>query len=209
MLRILMRGLWLLLGATVLGFFVFAETVTRLAPHPDPPAADGVVVLTGGGGARIAAGMALLQAKKGQRLLISGVNPSATADDIAKIAGGPADLFACCVDLDHVSRSTKDNARETALWARRNGFGSLIVVTSDFHVPRSLAELGAAARGVSLRAYPVQAQGAPGAPWWRDAAKARRLAVEYAKYLAILGRNAVGLGAVPPEAAPAPGPASP
>src|SRR5262249_31390039 len=54
-------------------------------PPPDPvPHADGIVTLTGGG-ERIVAAMTLLRDNKGARLLISGVHPDTTRDDLKKL----------------------------------------------------------------------------------------------------------------------------
>ena len=49
--------------------------------------------------------------------------------------------FSCCVDLDHSAINTIGNAVETRRWVMARGFQSLIVVTSNFHMPRALAEL--------------------------------------------------------------------
>lgn len=172
------------------GFAVFSERTTRAAP-PDPaPRADGIVALTGGGGARIAAAMTLLDDGAGARMLVSGVNPSTTDDDVRALAGGEDANFDCCVDLGRAARTTVGNAQEVAAWAREHGYRRLIVVTSDFHMPRSLLELHHAASDLELIPYPVRRADATGVPWWRDPSAARRLFVEYVKYLVICVRGA-------------------
>src|SRR5690606_33681732 len=66
------------LGAALFigGFGLFATHVARLATPDDVARADAIIVLTGGQ-ARIDAALGLLQSGKGERLLISGVNPMA------------------------------------------------------------------------------------------------------------------------------------
>jgi uncharacterized SAM-binding protein YcdF (DUF218 family) len=203
MMRALRLLVLLLAFAFVAGFAVFSECTTRAAPPSPPPLADGVVALTGAGGARISTAMALLDQGAATRLLITGVNPSTTDDDVRRIAAGSAEMFDCCVDLDRSARTTVGNASEVAAWARAQGFQSLIVVTSDFHMPRSLLELGRALSkdGVTLHAYPVLGAEVSGRPWWRDATAARRLVVEYAKYLTAVSLGATGLRAPPPAPA--------
>ena len=49
----------------------------------------------------------------------------------------------CCVDLDYSAINTEGNAIETKRWAHRRGIRSLIVVTSNYHMPRAMAELRA------------------------------------------------------------------
>lgn len=188
--RALRIGAGVALFAFLAGFAVFTERTTRHVP-PDPvPRADGVVALTGGGGARLAAGVALLDAGAADRLLITGVNPSTTDEDVRRLANGDAGLFDCCVDIDRAARTTVGNAQEAAAWARAHGYASLIVVTSDFHMPRTLIELRHALGGATLHAYPVRRADIVGRPWWRDPVAMRRLVVEYLKYLLILARSA-------------------
>ena len=63
--------------------------------------------------------------------------------------------FACCVDLDHLALNTIGNAIETKRWAREQRAKSLIVVTSDFHMPRALAEIAHQLPDVALVPFPV------------------------------------------------------
>jgi len=64
------------------GFFAFAQHVDKIRSPSIMPPADGIVVWTGKGGGRLETGGALLQAKKGERLLISGVHKD---NDSAKV----------------------------------------------------------------------------------------------------------------------------
>jgi uncharacterized SAM-binding protein YcdF (DUF218 family) len=194
----LLRALRLLvllgLLAFVGGFAVFAERATRRpAPEP-PPSADGVVALTGLGGARLATAMGLLERGAAERLLITGINPAATDEDIRRVALAASDKFDCCVDLDRTARTTVGNAIEAASWARENGYGSLLVVTSDFHMPRSLLELDRAIAdgSVTLTPYPVRTDDAAAPSWWRDPRASKRLLAEYVKFLTTYALHAAG-----------------
>ena len=61
-------------------------------------------------------------------------------------------------------------------------------------MPRSMLELSAAMPGVKLYPYPVRTD-LNAHRWWKTTSSARRMIVEYCKYLAILGREAfLGLG---------------
>jgi uncharacterized SAM-binding protein YcdF (DUF218 family) len=199
MLKALRLLVLLLAFAFLAGFAVFSEGTTRAAPPRPPPMADGVVALTGAGGARISTAMALLDQGAAARLLITGVNPSTTDEDVRRIAAGTPANFDCCVDLDRSARTTVGNAREVAAWAHAHDFASLIVVTSDFHMPRSLLELERAFddEDVALHAYPVLAAEVSGRPWWRDGTAARRLFVEYVKYVTAAALDIVGLRGAP------------
>lgn len=187
----LVTGLIVLLVAVFgLGFVRFADRVADLTDHATTPAADGIVVFTGGQ-ARIAVALALLADGKARRLLISGVHPSATPKAIGDGSVASDELFHCCVDLDRRASNTIGNARETAAWARRHGFGSLIVVTSSYHMPRSIAELSHALPAVRLEPYAVAAAQLQLESWWRRPETVQLLLAEYVKYLVTSLRLAV------------------
>jgi len=131
-----------LLVAAVVGFALFVREARGHGPAQGAQA-DAVVVLTGGPG-RVATAVALLEDRRGARLLISGVNPGSPVADIAAAAGASDALFECCVDVGAEAADTVGNAAETARWAAARGYDSLIVVTNTYHMPRALLELQAA-----------------------------------------------------------------
>ena len=91
--------------------------------------------------------MDLLALGKGNRLLISGVNQATSKNSLRRRFSKHRKLFACCVDLDHLAFNTRSNAAQSARWARAHKFKSLILVTSTFHMPRSLAEFQTPCKG--------------------------------------------------------------
>lgn len=137
----------------VAGFAWFAGVPPRAAPAGER--ADGVVVLTGAGG-RVERGVALLRAGQARRLLISGVSPGVRPRELAARTGAPLALFDCCVDLGFNAIDTRSNAEETAAWARKHGYRSVRLVTSDYHMRRAELELLAELDpGVRVLAEPV------------------------------------------------------
>jgi uncharacterized SAM-binding protein YcdF (DUF218 family) len=139
--------------------------------------ADGIVVVTGGA-LRIADAVELLSVGRGKRLLISGVNPTTTIREIARLMPEYEPLIFCCVDLDHSAVNTVGNAVETQHWVKALGFRSLIVVTSNYHMPRTMAELAWHLPDVELIPFPVVTMHA--GPVW-TMASARLLFSEYLK----------------------------
>jgi len=171
------------------GFLRFASSISG-AQAPADVQADAIVVLTGGS-ARIAAAIDLLSKSHARRLLISGVHPQTTAKQIAKLNKRHEKLFACCVDLDRKAENTIGNASETAKWVTSNHYTSLIVVTSAYHMPRSLEELAGVLPNVRLVAYPVVVQKLGMGKWYRHVPAARLLLAEYLKYIATRFRMAM------------------
>ena len=163
------------------GFVVFARVVAGYVPGP-PLRADAIVVLTGGE-LRLTAGARLLKEGRGARLLISGVNQHTSREDLRRVSGLPARLFAARVDVDYAAHTTSGNADGTSAWARAKGFTKLIVVTSSYHMPRSLMELRRTMPDITLVPYPVVSNRVRPAHWWTDAYTARVLLAEYVKFL--------------------------
>jgi uncharacterized SAM-binding protein YcdF (DUF218 family) len=143
--------------------------------------ADGIVVLTGGS-SRVADAIELLSEGRGKRLLITGVHRATTSAEIARVAPAYGRLIACCVDLDHSALNTVGNALETKRWANTNRIRSLIVVTSNYHMPRAMAELGRQLPDVFLIPFPVVTEKMRNDPWW-NFTTAKLLLSEYLKYI--------------------------
>lgn len=173
----------------LVGLWAFAQRVDRSTPAGDPPQSDAIVALTGASDARITEAMKLLEDGKARRMLISGVNPQASRADIRGVAKATRRYYDCCVDLGFQATNTVGNARETARWVRKHHYDSLIVVTSDFHMPRAMLELKGALPDVSFTPYPVRTAELDARHWWRSEGGARRMITEYDKYLAILFRE--------------------
>ena len=185
----------------LVGLFAFADRVRSYTPAADPARADAIVALTGPSAERVNAAIRLLEQDKGQRVLISGVNREVRRQELRALTPGSNKLFNCCVDLGFEAEDTIGNAQEIAAWADAKGYDSVIVVTSDYHMPRALTEIRAAAPDLALTPYAVETPSLDNSRWWRAAVTARRMTLEYMKYLAALGRALVGGGAYDPPGA--------
>jgi uncharacterized SAM-binding protein YcdF (DUF218 family) len=175
-----------ILLSTLLVLAGFGWFISQLHSEERKPArqADGIVVLTGGA-SRVSDALDLLAEGYGKRLLISGVHPANGASDILRsLPDGSRTLLACCVDLDRSAVNTRSNATETRRWVAERGFRSLIVVTSNYHMPRARVELAHAMPNTDLILYPVVSDTWRGEPWWTSATGLRLVFTEYAKYVA-------------------------
>jgi uncharacterized SAM-binding protein YcdF (DUF218 family) len=168
--------------AAAVGFVGFLSQLRGAETRPERKA-DGIVVLTGGS-SRVSDAMELLAGGYGQRLLISGVHPTNAASDISRSLPDNQSLLNCCVDLDRSAVNTRSNAAETRRWAHERGFKSLIVVTSNYHMPRAIVELSHAMPDIALIPYAVVGDKWRDEPWWTSGATVRLLLSEYVKYVA-------------------------
>ncbi|WP_419807796.1 YdcF family protein [Sphingomonas sp.] len=134
------RALGFLVIAWSLGFVLF----TLLLPSPlEGSTTDAVVVPTGGPG-RIDRGLDLLRRHQAKRMLVTGVAPGVREADLAREYKADPRLLACCVDLGRDAVDTRSNAGETATWLTAQGFHTVRLVTSDWHLARAGMELRAA-----------------------------------------------------------------
>jgi uncharacterized SAM-binding protein YcdF (DUF218 family) len=178
----LVAALAMVFVSTAVGFVGFLSQL-RGAEIKPAGTADGIVVLTGGS-SRVSDAMELLADGYGKRLLISGVRPTNAASDISRSLSDNQSLLSCCVDLDRSAVNTRSNAEETRRWAHERGFKSLIVVTSNYHMPRAIVELSHAMPDIELIPFAVVGDKWRDEPWWTSGATVRLLLSEYVKYVA-------------------------
>lgn len=184
------------------GAFVYFDRVESL-PQPSGQRTDAIVVLTGGA-ARLATALRLLNENRADRLLVSGVSPSANRatlqqavlpamPDAAQAASNWQGidlnlLFECCVDLDYEAANTEGNAVEAAEWVEKHNIKTIRLVTSNYHMPRSLAEFRRRLPGVTILPHAVRSDAMRVEDWWRRQTAAVFLLGEYTKYVAALLR---------------------
>jgi uncharacterized SAM-binding protein YcdF (DUF218 family) len=172
------------------GFALFATHVSELTTPENPATADAIIVLTGGQ-SRIDAALDLLKSGKGERLLISGANPSSGREALRAATGADRQLFKCCVDIDHAALDTIGNAEESAKWVEQHDYSSVILVTNNYHMPRSLLEMHRLLAKARLDPYPVVNSRLDGGGWMVKPDALRVIFTEYLKYLAAVARGVV------------------
>jgi uncharacterized SAM-binding protein YcdF (DUF218 family) len=183
---------WFTAGATTIvllwvgGLVWFVHSSLSIAPDLSIDT-DAIVVLTGGR-LRLEAGLDLLGAGRARKLFVSGVNPHVDRIELMR-AAGHADSDLSRIVIGHDADNTLGNARETAGWMHQQGYRSLRLVTSWYHMQRSLLEFERAMPGTLIVAEPVFVSHVEGGEHWLDVALLTLS--EYDKYLATLVRPAV------------------
>ncbi len=144
--------------------------------------ADGIVILTGGA-ERVDQGIKALQAGRAKRALISGVHPDVKLPELVVLHHIPTTLIKQ-IDLGFGAIDTAGNAQETVKWVADHGMHSLIVVTSNYHMPRALLHLRSVLpRDVAVQPLAVTPAVLDDAQWYANAQAWGVLFLAYNKYL--------------------------
>ncbi|MDD3288212.1 MAG: YdcF family protein [Alphaproteobacteria bacterium] len=172
------------------GLILFVATVHGFVEpviDQEMESVDAIVVLTGGS-ERISTGLDLLKSGKGKKLLVSGVHQGLNVDRIMGNQNIPQELRDCCVTLGHEATDTMGNADETAAWVKAGGFKSIRLVTSHYHMPRSLLLFNEELKDIRIVPHPVSPDSVKLTDWWTRPGTASLLVMEYNKYIIVVMR---------------------
>lgn len=192
---------FLLVLAWVVGLARFATLIPdRLADAAQ--ATDAVVVLTGGRG-RLDAGLDVLMRGQAGKLFVSGVYRGLDVQRLLQATRRDGTGIESRVAIGDAV-NTAANARETAAWMHAEGFRSLRLVTSAYHMPRSLLEFRRALPEASVIPHPVFSENVK-PDWWAWPGTLGLVAGEYHKYLLVWTRHRLKDAAAVFAAAPSGG----
>jgi len=169
-------------AAWLIGFVLFLRMLPEIEAPPPIAGGDGIVVPTGGY-ARVATGLALLT-QSGGRLLITGVYPNTPLSAVLAETGQAAPE--CCVDLDYDAGNTAGNAAAAARWVSQHKLRQVHLVTSWYHMPRSMLLFRKALPGITVVPHPVFPPQWSERSWWLDLRAWRLVVVEFGKYVLAL-----------------------
>ncbi|MFV0431669.1 MAG: YdcF family protein [Alphaproteobacteria bacterium] len=141
-----------------------------------------IVVLTGAQ-ERLPKSIQLLEENYAERLFISGVNPIVSSNALFKQLPEISRLLKQKIDIGRVAGSTIGNALETQGWMRQNNLNSAIIVTSNWHIQRSLLEFRHIMPKAEFTTFAVEseAQSQGGIFWYFNKTWLLRLSKEFAK----------------------------
>ncbi|MDD7313688.1 MAG: YdcF family protein [bacterium] len=183
--KILFYGIVISCFLLTIGFFGFIRTITHFKT-PDDKKTDAIIVLTGGRN-RIQIASTLLAQHKADKLFISGVGKDISLSDISQtqhlIFEHPQDI-----DIGHEASNTVGNALETKDWVKKNNIKSIRLVTSNYHIPRSLLEFKEQNPALDIVIHPVYSEKIQ-KKWWTSWQTFSLLFKEYNKFLYVYLRN--------------------
>ena len=146
---------------------------------------DAIIVLTGGKN-RISEGIRLLNENLADKLFISGVPADVSIKQIEK----QAKVYANDenkIELGRKAKNTLENAIETEEWIKKNNIKSIRLVTSSYHIPRSLQEFiiyVTKENDLEVILNPIYSPNV-NHNWWKSWGTFRLLIMEYNKFLVV------------------------
>lgn len=180
-------GIVALFFVWALSFMSFVQSIVLIeetSAQTQSIKTDAIVVLTGGS-ERVETGMKLLTSGSGKKLLISGVHKKLGLNHIPGLTDYPEDLGQCCILLGYEADSTEGNAKETRNWIAAEGYTSLRLVTSNYHMPRSLLLFQDSMPKITIVPHPVSPQTLRIQNLSHRPGTFSFLAVEHLKYLVV------------------------
>lgn len=142
----------------ILGWLWFATSIAIAEPVEAKMKTDAIIVVTGGNG-RVNAGLDLLDDGQAPKLFISGVHKAAKKSDIYKSWKRPTSKRKsnkpCCVYLGYEALDTNQNAIEVSDWVKKNRIETIRLVTSTYHMPRTMHLVKRKLPDTTVKAYPV------------------------------------------------------
>jgi uncharacterized SAM-binding protein YcdF (DUF218 family) len=175
-----------------LGFFYFADQIPGKNLNKDTET-DAIVVLTGGI-MRLEEGLNAFVGIKAKKILISGVGTGFTKKILLKKILKQQLLDQINIDniiLGNIASNTFENAIETKLFLDLNHFKSLRLVTSNYHIPRSLLLFRRIMPEIIIIPHPVCVGGFKKSANYITLYNLKIIINEYNKTLWLLTNNAI------------------
>jgi uncharacterized SAM-binding protein YcdF (DUF218 family) len=132
--------------------------VARRGVELPPPVADEAIVVVTGDTRRIPRALALLAERDAPLLVISGVQPGVT---LHQLLGASAFLPKALLErivIEAEAASTRDNAGRTRPLLKERHVRRVILVTSDYHMYRTLRAFESIAKDFEYVPYPVSSE---------------------------------------------------
>ena len=148
-----------------------------------------IVILTGGTN-RIKEGFEVIDKLEKKsianlKILVSGTGKGFTKLSLQEQLNVNFDLrlIECCVKLDSVSQDTYSNATETSKWVSENNIEEILLITSNYHIPRSILEFRNKMPNLKILFYPIKPKQHQINKWLKSFETFSLIFIEYCKYI--------------------------
>ncbi len=166
----------------------FKERILTL--QKDPINLSSKVVILTGGTNRIKEGFEVIYKLDKKSITNLNVLVSGTGKGFSKLSlqeklnpGFDLRLIECCVELDSVSQNTYSNAIETSKWVSKNNIEEILLITSNYHIPRSILEFQNKMPNLKILYYPIIPKKHQINKWLKSFETFSLIFIEYSKYI--------------------------
>ncbi len=176
--KLIVLSFFSIIGLWLVGLCLFAYTINHY-PVDTKTHTQAIVVLTGGRN-RISEAVKLLNQGLADKLFISGVEKNTSLQDISD--SQDISMPEKNVALEKKSTNTVENAIQTQAWLDKNHITSIRLVTSNYHLPRSIQEFQYQNPKLNIVPHPVFSDHVA-KEWWTKNRSFCLIASEYNKFL--------------------------
>ena len=155
-LKLILIGLVFIL-TWVIGLVIFIYSIPSKKDPINLEGTEAIVVLTGGS-MRIEEGFNIFYTSDAKKILVSGVGSGVKINDLKKIVkeiGQDGKIDHEKIVLGSIAKNTASNAKEAKIFMSLNNFKSLRLVTSNYHIKRSLLVFKNQMPGIRIIPHPV------------------------------------------------------
>jgi uncharacterized SAM-binding protein YcdF (DUF218 family) len=92
-------------------------------------------------------------------------------------------LVECCIELESISKDTYSNASETYKWTKKNDINNIILITSNYHMPRAILEFKNRMPNQQIFTYPITPKNHDIKNWLNSSDTFSLIFFEYSKLL--------------------------
>lgn len=167
------------------GFVAFNYQINNYK-HDESTKTDAIIALTGGKN-RIGEAVNLLNKGLADKMFISGVQKDISLKEISKRKDVEIKTKRE-IEIGNQSTNTVENAIETNEWIKKNHVHSIRLVTSNYHIPRSMEEFKARSPKLLIIPHPVYSERVS-KKWWKNEGSFYLIASEYTKFLYVYLRT--------------------
>ena len=178
----------LIISYFFVGLFNFQDKILSLEKNKNIINSN-IVILTGGSN-RIKEGLKVVNdidklTKEDFKILISGTGKGFTKESLKKILTSDfnSKLLECCIELESRSKDTYSNASETYKWTKINDINSIILITSNYHMPRAILEFKNKMPNLKIFTYPITPKNHDIKNWLNSSDTFSLMFFEYSKLL--------------------------
>ena len=161
------------------GLFYFGYSINHYQTDTSSHT-DAIIVLTGGRN-RIAEASKLLNKKMADKLFISGVDKNTNLKNIQKTKKIKQSSMRD-IEIGRQATDTESNAEETLSWVNSHHIASIRLVTSNYHMPRSMLEFRHLMPEIEIIMHPVYSERIE-KKWWTSWQTFSLIFKEYNKFI--------------------------